>query len=131
MDKLTFYFDRNIGKRLPEALCHLRAPFEVTWHNQQGFRHDMPDDEWMEIVGKKNWVVVSQDYKFHLEEFENFAVKQHMIRCFYLPDTGAKVWNTFCAFVRAHEKLMALCKIEPAPFIFDLKSTGRLMKVKL
>ena len=131
MGKLTFYFDRNIGKRLPEALCHLRTPFDVTWHNQQRFSHNMPDDEWMSIVGKKGWIVISQDYKFHSIEVENLAVRQHSLKCFYLPDSGAKVWTTFCAFSRAHEKMMNLCVSEAGPFIFSLKTSGRLIRVDL
>lgn len=85
----------------------------------------------MEIVGKKGWIVLSQDYKFHLESFENLAVKQHGLKCFYLPDTGAKVWITLCAFIRAHQKMIDLCQSEKAPFIYSLKTTGRLVKVKL
>ena len=131
MDPLTFYFDRNIGKRLPEALTHLQTPFAVKWHNGEKFPDKMPDDEWMEIVGKKNWVILSQDYKFHMEAFEHFAVKQHGLRCFYLPGTGAKTWTTACALVRAHKRMIELCEIEAAPFIFDLKTSGRLIKVKL
>lgn len=131
MGQLTFYFDRNIGKRLPEALTHLRAPFDVRWHNEQKFRHDMPDDEWMEIIGTRGWVVISQDYKFHLEAFEQLAVKQHKLKCFYLPDTGAKTWITMCVLVRSHTKMLEICNAESAPFIYDIKSNGRLVKVPI
>lgn len=131
MDKLTFYFDRNIGRRLPEALIHLRPPFEVKWHNGEKFPPNMPDDEWMAIVGGKGWIVISQDYKFHMENFENFAVKQHGLKCFYLPDTGARAWTTAYAFIRAHNRMLDLCNLQSAPFIYDLKSNGRLTKVKL
>ena len=109
----------------------MRAPFEVRWHNEQKFRHDMPDDEWMEIVGARGWIVVSQDYKFHLESFELRAVKQHKIKCFYLPDTGAKAWTTMCALVRTHTKMIEKCATEAAPFVYNIKPNGRLEKMNL
>jgi len=128
---LTFYFDRNIGKRLPEALVHLQPPFDVRWHQKEGFRHDMPDDEWMEIVGPKGWIVLSQDWKFHLREVEIEAVKQHSIKCFYLPGSGATKWDTYCQLIRSHKRLMELADAEVAPFIFDVKRNGHLKRIVL
>lgn len=131
MTKLTFYFDRNIGTRLPQALVQLKPPFEVRWHNKERFRHDMPDDEWMERVGPKGWVVISQDWKFHIRDVEIAAVKQHKIRCFYLPGSGATKWTTYCQLIRSHLRLMQLAATEDAPFIFDVKKNGHLKRIDL
>lgn len=131
MGKLTFYFDRNLGKRMPEALIHLKAPFDVRWHKGEKFADDMPDDEWMAIVGAKGWIVLSQDFKFHKPEFEYEAVKQHSIKCFYLPDATARTWKTLCALTRSHERMMQRCLSTPAPFIFRLNANGRLTQVNL
>lgn len=131
MDKLTFYFDRNLGRRMPQALIHLQAPFDVRWHNGENFPDNMPDDAWMEIVGAKGWIVLSQDFKFHKTEFENEAVKQHSIKCFYLPDATARTWKTLCALVRAHERMIAKSLSIPAPFIFRLHKNGRLTQIAL
>jgi hypothetical protein len=128
---LTFYFDRNIGRRIPESLMHLKTPFDVQWHNKLGFRHDMPDDEWMAIVGARGWIVFSQDYKFHKYEFEYEAVKQHNLRCFYLPETGAKTWTTMCAFTKASDRIIQKCETVRAPFIYKLSPNGRLSSVPL
>lgn len=91
----------------------------------------MPDDEWMEIVGRRGWVVVTQDYKFHLDEYEKVAFMQHKIKCFYLPDATAKTWVTSCAFIRSHSKILNLCVEQSAPFIYNLKPNGRLVRVAL
>jgi hypothetical protein len=128
---LTFFFDRNIGKRLPEALMHLQPPFAVRWHLKEGFAHDMPHDRWMEIVGPKGWIVIGQDWKFHIRENELKAIKQHAIRCFYLPGTGASKWDTYCRIIRSHKRLMDVSKREKPPFIFDLKGNGHLKRVPI
>jgi hypothetical protein len=131
LGKLTFFFDRNIGVKLPQALLHLAPPFQVKWHAQEGFQHDLPDDEWLAIVGQKGWIVVGQDWKFHIRDSEILAVKQHSIKCFYLPASGATKWETFCRVIKSHSKMLEVARKETAPFIFDLKSNGRLVKVKL
>jgi hypothetical protein len=63
---LAFYFDRNFGKRFPEALALAKPPFAVEHHHSRSnnFRHDMPDDEWLEICGKNGWFCFSHNRKF-------------------------------------------------------------------
>ena len=103
----------------------------IRWHQEQLFAKDMPDDEWMEIVGPRGWVVLSQDRKFHVRENELLAVKQHNIRCFYLPCASDDRWVSLCHIVRRHEKMMELAVTIPPPFIYELKGNGRLYKVKI
>ncbi|MGC1503321.1 MAG: hypothetical protein WA782_04185 [Sulfitobacter sp.] len=128
MDELVFYFDRNFGKRLPNALAKLRPPVGIRWHQGQGYRQDMPDDEWMGLVGAKDWVVLTQDIKFHLIEHEIEheieAVKQHNIKCFYFADGQAGMWNTLGVFMRTHRKLMTIAHENSSPFIFTVKNNG-------
>ena len=131
MGQLTFYFDRNVGTRLPAALNGLRPPFRVAWHQNQGFAADLPDDEWMHIVGPRQWVVVSQDRKFHKMENELAAVRQHSLRCFYLPCASDGTWATLCNIIRAHERMMEIARSQPAPFIYDLRRNGRLYRVPI
>ncbi len=128
---ITFFFDRNIGVKLPQALTHLKPPFEVRWHQKEGFRHDTPDDEWMHTIGPRGWVVVGQDWKFHIRDSEKEAIKQHSIKCFYLPGSGSTKWETYCRFVRSHQRLIRRAEEEAAPFIFDLKANGHLKAVPL
>ena len=131
MDELTLYFDRNFGKRLPNALAKLRPPVGIRWHQGEGFPQDMPDDEWMEIVGKKNWIVLTQDVKFHLIDHEKAAVIQHGVRCFYFPDANDGLWKTLCSFIRVHQKVLDTTQSHGAPFIFRVAKNGAIKPVPL
>ena len=84
MASLTFYFDRCFGKRFPEALLKMQTPFGVEYHDSptNRFPDDMEDDEWLKIVGAKNWIVFSHDKKWHGEMPAITAIKQHKIGCF-------------------------------------------------
>jgi len=52
---LTFYFDRNFGKRFPELLRRAKPPSRVAYHHDQKnkfkFKDTTPGDEWLTIVG--------------------------------------------------------------------------------
>lgn len=129
MDSLTLYFDRNVGKRLPHALSKLRPPAEIRWHQGERLPHAMDDDVWLEIVAKRNWVVLTQDLHFHLNASEHLAIKQHGVRCFYLPGATDGMWQTLCVFIRIHKKILELSELTPAPFIFAFSKSGRYKRI--
>lgn len=130
MDTLVFFFDRTFGCRLPKALHAMQPPFKVKWHQEEGFPQDMPDDEWMAKIGPARWVVLSQDRKFHKLPAELLAVKQHSIRCFYLPNKQDR-WFSMCHIVSRYEKIQEIARREAPPFIYEMKSNRQFYKVKL
>lgn len=129
MDKLTLYFDRNVGRRLPSALSKLRPPADIRWHQGERFKQDMPDDVWLEIVANRNWIVLTQDLKFHVLEAERQAINQHSVRCFYLPGANDGMWQTLCTLTRIHRKILELSVSTPAPFIFAFSVSGRYKRI--
>jgi hypothetical protein len=131
VDSLVFYFDRTFGTRLPEALCSMNPPAKIKWHQEEGFAKDMPDDEWMSIVGPRKWIVISQDRKFHLLDNELLAIKQHSIRCFYLPSARENRWTSLCHIVWRHTKMLDLARTISPPFIFEMKGNRQFYRVKL
>lgn len=129
MGPLTFYFDRNFGKRFPEALNRLSPPVRIKWHNQQRFRSNLEDDRWLAIVGQREWIVFSQDRKFHKIELELAAIKQFKIGCFYFPCASEKRWTSVTIFVRRFERFCHLSTSEKRPFIYRIYPDGSMKKV--
>lgn len=91
--------------------------------------HDMDDDEWMSIIAPRGWVVLSQDRKWHLVDAERAAVKQHGLKCIYMP-SGDR-WEILCLFTRFHGKLISLVEDAPAPCILELLRSGAVREVEL
>lgn len=129
MGKLTFYFDRNFGTRLPRALAWVKPPVNIEWHQNQRFPQEMPDDEWLEIVGKRGWVVFSHDRKFHSEATETAAVQQHSVGCFYLPGASEVTWEKLMVFMHFYKKILQLAQTQPPPYVYDVKLNGQIKKV--
>lgn len=131
MDKLVLYFDRNVGKRFPYAIKHLDPPAEIRWHQREKFANKMPDDEWLSKVGARNWVVLSQDRRFHVNDVELEAIKQHNIKCFYLPGADKPTWALGKVFTRIFDKIVAVCDSESAPFVYEISWSGKFTRIEL
>ena len=129
VEKVTFYFDRQIGKRIPEALLKVRPPMAIRYHEGEHYQSTMPDDQILKICGKNNWVAVSQDKKWHIIEAEKAAVIEYNAKCFYLPCASDPRWQTLGHIVKRHQKMIGLSESVKAPFIFDISKTGKFKRI--
>ena len=141
----TLYFDRNVGWRVPEALKLLGL--SVIHHNTHRKSLGLPnlsrqktlfapkekDDTWLEFVGKRGWIVFTQDRKFHREGFENelAAIKQFNVGCFYIWGAEANKWEKMKALCRGLDAMLAVAAMMPKPFIFDAGRTGKLKQIPI
>jgi hypothetical protein len=133
--ELTFFLDRCLGKRLPEAFRQAAPPFRVEYfHDPKSsikFKHDTPDDVWIPVVAKLGWFILSHDNQWHKNAAERVAVKQHGAGCFYLYGNNSLTWYKLRAFMKASDKIINLAKATAPPFIFRAASNGRVTQVKL
>jgi PIN like domain len=131
--RLTFYFDRCFGKRLPEALKRVRPPFDTEWHHssRNRFHQTMKDDDWLEICGERGWVAFSHDRKFHSIEVEAAAIKQHSVAAFCLCGSQSETWDKLGYFIRAFPRIVRTVESERPPFLYKIDTTGSLTRVKL
>ncbi|MFI4939202.1 MAG: hypothetical protein ACHP7O_02470 [Burkholderiales bacterium] len=147
MEPLVFYFDRNAGKRLPEALKLLQIDgvktvihhhsekrsigMSARKRDEQLFKPEEKDDKWLEVVGKNGWIVFSQDRKFHKPGYENemFAVRQFNVGCFYLWGGSASCADKALVFLKARKKIVDAASKTKKPFIFEITKTGNLLRI--
>lgn len=138
-----FFFDKNCGVSVPEALGRLkirthhiatpkrRAGFKARDEKDPLFAPDTPDDEWLPFVGKQEWVVISHDQKFHKPGYESElnAIKQYGVGCFYLWGANALPYEKARCFLKAYEKILHVVQTTPKPFIFSIDKNSRLTRV--
>jgi hypothetical protein len=116
---------------MPKAIHSMQPPFLVKWHQEEGFANDMEDDAWMGIVGPRKWIVLSQDRKFHKLQAELLAIKQHSIRCFYMPMARENRWTSLCHIAWRWEKMQQIARNETPPFIYEMKGNRQFYKVRI
>lgn len=133
MAALTFYFDRNLGKRFPEALERIQPPFVVEYHHSKknSFPQNMPDDVWLEICGRNDWIALSHDRKFHGIAVEAMAIKQHNVGAFYLPGGSLPTWYKICYLIRAYPKIIEAIETTRKPYVYRIHPTLRLERIAL
>jgi hypothetical protein len=73
----VFFTDRDLGKSFPE--CLRAARLKVERHDDH-FRPDCSDEEWLERVGKNQWVAISHDARIRYKPNELVAVIRHEVR---------------------------------------------------
>lgn len=128
-EELTLFFDRCVGKLLPRALSQLSCPFEIKYHQGEGFKHNTADDAWLNAVGPKKWIVLSFDAKWQDESVAVEAIKQHKIGCFYLYGASSLGFFRLTSLARSYEKMRELIRTERRPFIYKIDGRNRFKKV--
>ncbi|QMW22567.1 PIN-like domain-containing protein [Sandaracinobacteroides saxicola] len=118
-----------MGKNFPRALSMLRCPFEVRSHDGERFSSNMPDDEWLNEVGPKGWIVCSHDAKWQNESAALKAIQQHSIGCFYLYGASSLGFFKMKSLAHNYDKMIAVCRSRRGPFIYRVTSTNRLKKL--
>ena len=129
MSEFTFFFDRCVGKKLPEALSRIKCPFEIRFHQQEGFKDDTTDDEWLHAIGPKKWIVLSYDAKWHSEQPAIQAIKQHKIGCFYLPGASSIGFLRLIRMARAYDRMKMIIGRDPKPFVYRISSNNRFTRI--
>ncbi|MEW4469037.1 hypothetical protein AB1K62_14515 [Parasphingorhabdus sp. JC815] len=132
MAELTFFFDRCTGSKLPKLLRQTRAPFKIEFHDEKsnGFARDTDDDVWLAEVSKKGWIVISHDKRFHKDSLAMEAVRQHQGRVFYLDGGSSVNWDKLRRFAYTYKKMEQLVKNQPAPFIYRITYSDRIIRQK-
>ena len=144
-NSLGIYFDRNIGTSIPEALRQLGLTYVYHHHispakcgerprpEHKGalFAPDEKDDVILRFCGARNWVVVSQDYKYHLLDNERDAIKDASVGVFYVWGASATKWETFRLLSQVFPRLLVLARDTPKPFIYRIASNGRFSVVAI
>ncbi|HEX3367625.1 hypothetical protein [Phenylobacterium sp.] len=132
MAELTFFFDRCFGTGLPKWLKGIKTPFDIEFHDDKkhGFKDETPDDEWLAAVGKRKWVVLSHDKRFHKDSMAMEAVKQHKVACFYVDGGSLTSWGKLVLFCRCYIRIRTIVKETKAPYIYRVTHRGTVILVK-
>ena len=72
----VFFTDRDLGKRFPEILA--AAGLSVERHVDH-FAPDCPDEDWLEVAGKRAWVAITHDSRIRYKPNELAAVVRHRV----------------------------------------------------
>jgi len=73
----VFFTDRDLGTRFPDIL--VAAGLTVERH-QDHFRQNCPDEEWLEAIGRREWVAITHDTRIRYRPNEREAVIRNRVK---------------------------------------------------
>src|SRR5438132_10512517 len=90
------------------------------------FLHDTPDDEWMECIGSREWIAISQDYRLHRQPSVLSIIKQYRVKVFYLWGASETKQEVMRTFLNSHRKIIDMAAAHSGPYVFRVKRRGPL-----
>lgn len=126
--KVVFFLDRcTNSRRLVTALTAMGAVVEV---HSDHFVHDIPDAEWLPVVGERGWVVLTHDKRIRYRRIERDALLAAGIRAFVLTVGHLSIAAATAIWESQLRKIERLAVSTPAPFIAHVdRSSVRVMPV--
>ncbi len=122
-----FFIDRCLGKKLAESLRNAGALVEI---HDDHFSQDINDEDWLRIVGERNWVVLTKDKKIASRSLELEAVAEGNVRLFALVGGNVRGVVMAQAFVNALENMQKFIRGNQAPFIAKVYQSGLVKPCK-
>jgi predicted nuclease of predicted toxin-antitoxin system len=123
-----FFFDRNLGHRVPEAL---RADGWLVEMHDDHFAEDTPDEVILEAVASSDWVLVTQDRRIRKRAAELEALIERGVRAFFIASTAnLSAAETTDVLRRAHAAMVTALDALEAPFVVAIykdASTRRIV----
>ena len=110
-----FFFDRNLGHRVPEAL---RADGWLVEVHDDHFREDTPDTVILGEIARRGWVLVTQDRRIRKRASELEALLEHDVRAFFIASTAnLSAAQTIDVLRRAERAMTTALNELDAPFV--------------
>ena len=112
---ITFFIDRCLGsKRIVTALRQAGITVEI---HDDNFAPDAPDVDWLPIVGKQGWVVLTKDANIDRRPLERMAVARSGVCLFILTSQNLSGNDMIEILIKAMVPIQNLVRKHPAPFI--------------
>ncbi|MGB7892432.1 MAG: hypothetical protein WCF82_11130 [Microcoleus sp.] len=123
-----FFIDRCLGNKLvADTLRNKGARVEI---HDDHFSQNSNDEDWLRIVGERNWVVLTKDQKIATRSLELKAVTEGNVRLFAFVDGDVSGVVMAQAFVNALENMQRFIRGNQAPFIAKVHQSGLVKPCK-
>jgi hypothetical protein len=124
-----FFRDRNLGKRVPEALAERGWAIE---RHDDHFGQDTPDDVILREIAARGWVFLTQDKKIRTRGPERRILLDHGVCTVSIASTAnLSAAATIETLLAAEEAIYAAVAGEAAPYIVAVYKSGAVRRLDL
>jgi hypothetical protein len=124
-ESFVIFLDETLHNCRPilEALTALSVA-----HERHGnyFQPGTPDEEWLPMVGEKNWILLTHDQKIRYNELEVRQIIRHKVREFVFTSGNLTGPSMAEALLKALPKMKGLAENNEPPFIANISKSGNV-----
>jgi hypothetical protein len=128
LDDFILYLDENLDNCQPILDCLLGNQIQHKRH-RDFFARGAADEEWLQFVAERAWVVLTKDKRNRYNDIERDALRRHGVREFYFGSgnfTGAEMAQ---ALSSAIPQMRELCGTYNPPFVGSITRSGHVTVV--
>ncbi len=120
----ALYLDRNLGKHvIAKALRDAGYPVEV---HDDHLPIDAPDEDWIELVGKRGWIALTKDKNIRYRFAELNAIRAHDARVVVIRAKNVTGDDLAALVVSHYNKIQRFSHEHKAPFVAGIDRRGTL-----
>ena len=124
----VFFIDRSVGKKvIATALRAAGATVEV---HDDHFNQDAFDEEWLPVVGRRGWAVITSDDRIRYRTVEREAATSAGVALFIFTGKRMRAAAIAAALVQALPGMLELLTNQPRPFVAKVSRTGIVALLK-
>jgi predicted nuclease of predicted toxin-antitoxin system len=112
--KYTYFIDRALGKSIGKALQDLGVQIEF---HKDHFEPDSPDTEWLPIVSKNGWIVLTKDENIGRRKIEIKSFADCQGRVFVLVARNLSTQKIIDIFSNTMTRIEQFTENNQAPFM--------------
>ena len=118
------FLDRNLGRHV--IADRLRAiGMRVQTHDDH-LPSDAPDEDWISLVGRRNWIAVTKDKNIRYRASELQSIRRNAARIIVLRTKNATAAVDAELLERSRHRIAAFAAKTNAPFVARLDRRGRV-----
>ena len=121
---VVFFIDRCLGKHIFPSI--LRKNSLVAEAHDDHLPLDATDEEWLELVGRKDWVAVTKDRKIRYRSLEMQALISAGVRTFLILGKEKSAEELANQFLIAQNNIYKVLVDHKGPFIAKVYSDGKV-----
>ena len=120
----TFYLDECLGGNKVYNLLK-QAGINVEVHTDH-FPRGTPDEEWLPVIGKNGWVLLTQDKQIRKRKNEIRALRENGVRAFVIAAKGLRGEEIGALILKVMPQILRLLKNTQPPLIALINQSGLL-----
>lgn len=118
----TLFLDRNLGKHI--VANRLRSEGMAVEVHDDHLPPDAPDEDWIALVGRKNWLAITKDRNIRYRTTELEAIRRHSAHVFVIRMKKATGPEIAELLVKGGQRIARFATLTPPPFVAGIYADG-------